>query len=85
MDKETALSMTGRKKYDLIFIDVEFLRKSNNKDEHRESIQRFWENSPESHIISMASKNDIREAVQSLREGATDYLTIESGEIKACG
>jgi DNA-binding NtrC family response regulator len=84
LDKDAALEMFGKKRYDLMFIDVEILRESVPWNGYKVALQSFWRLYPTVQIIVMSSQEMIREAVKAVKEGASDYVTysINSEEIR---
>ena len=71
--KDVALAILRKKRYDLIFIDLEILRESGS--EYKTALQPFWHLFPTAEIIVMFSQEMIREAVKVVKAGANNYLT----------
>lgn len=82
--KESALERLNRKRYDVIFIDIEILRGSSPGGGYNESLQKFWHLFPTIQVIVMCSQEGIREAVKAVKVGASDYLTypLNAEEVK---
>jgi len=74
-DKDAALEMLHKERYDFIFIDVEILRESSPDNGYKAALQPFWPLYPTIEIIVMSSQELIREAVKAVKAGASDYLT----------
>jgi DNA-binding NtrC family response regulator len=74
-DKDAALEMLHKERYDFIFVDVEILRESSPDNGYKAALQSFWHLYPTSEIIVMSSQDLIREAVKAVKAGASDYLT----------
>ena len=74
-DKNAALKMLHKDRYDFIFIDVEILRESSPDNGYKAALQPFWHLYPTIEIIVMSSQELIREAVKAVKAGASDYLT----------
>jgi DNA-binding NtrC family response regulator len=73
-----------KNRYDLIFIDIEFLSKETDGLNYNKALQPFWELYPSVEIIVMSMQDKIREAVKAVKAGARDYLTypISQEEVK---
>ena len=74
-DKDAALEMLHKERYDFIFMDVEILRESSPDNGYKAALQPFWHLYPTIEIIVMSSQKLIREAVKAVKAGASDYLT----------
>jgi len=74
-DKDAALKMLHKERYDFIFIDMEILRESSPDNGYKAALQPFWHLYPAIEIIVMSSQELIREAVKAVKAGASDYLT----------
>ncbi len=81
---EAALASLHKKRFDLVFIDLEILRGSVQDNSYKESLQLFWQLYPTIEIIIMTGKEMIRDAVKALKAGASDYITypVSPEEIK---
>ena len=73
--KDGCLAMFRKKKYEFLFVDVEFLRESTQDSNYRVSLQLFWYVYPAAVVIVMSSQEMIREAVMAVKSGASNYLT----------
>jgi len=82
--KQEALTELLKRRYDFIFIDLEILKESVEENGYKEAMQPFWRLYPTIEIIVMSSKDRIREAVNAVKEGASDYLLfpIQSDEVE---
>jgi len=79
-----SLELLKKTRFDLLFIDIEILRDSVKGDGYKESLQPFWQLYPTIEIIVMSSQEMIREAVNAVKMGASNYLTypITPEEVK---
>lgn len=83
--KKVALNMINQKRYDLIFIDIEYLKSgAPKKNAYKSALQNFWHIYPSIEIIVMAPQEMIRDAVMAVKAGASNYLThpINEEEVK---
>jgi len=69
---------------DLIFIDIELLSVSDDKDGPIQGLQLIWKACASSEVVVMSSKDRIREAVRAVKAGARDYIThpVQPAEAK---
>jgi DNA-binding NtrC family response regulator len=83
-DKDAALDILRKTRYDFIFIDVEILKESVPENEHKLALRSFWRLFPTIEIIVMSSQELIREAVMAVKAGASNYITypINPEEVK---
>jgi len=83
-NKDAAMEMLRKKRYDFLFIDVEILRETAPGNGYKSSLQLFWHVYPTIEIIVMSSQEMIREAVMAVKAGASNYLTypINPDEVK---
>ena len=85
--KEACFDPLRKKRYEFVFIDVEFLQGPtlpNGHHDYKTALQPFWHEFPSAEIIVMASQALIREAVMAVKAGASNYVTypISPEEIK---
>jgi DNA-binding NtrC family response regulator len=73
--KEICLEVFRKKRFEFLFIDVEFLCESRPSCNYKTAMQPFWLAYPSVHIVVMSSQEMIREAVKAVKAGAGDYLT----------
>jgi DNA-binding NtrC family response regulator len=73
--KDGCLEVFRKKRYEFMFIDVEFLRRSMLDNNYKTALQPFWHAYPTAQIIAMSSQEMIREAVMAVKAGASNYLT----------
>ncbi len=66
----------GKKRYDLIFIDIEILFRSTQGADYTDVLQKFKQLCPTIDIVVMARPDMIRETVKAVKAGASDYLTL---------
>ena len=72
--KESALETLKRRRYDVIFIDIEILQGSSPGGGYNESLEEFWHLFQTIQVIVMCSQEGIREAVKAVKAGAIDYI-----------
>jgi DNA-binding NtrC family response regulator len=84
MNADAALDTLKKRRYDLIFVDLEILRRSASGNGYKAAMESFWHLYPTIEIIVMSSQEMIREAVMAVKAGASDYLTypINPDEVK---
>jgi DNA-binding NtrC family response regulator len=79
-DPGTCLRMFRRKRYEFSFIDISFLSPNasstnHNHTDYKKALEPFWEMYPSANIIVLAAQKELRQAVQAVKAGASDYLT----------
>ncbi|NNK84510.1 MAG: sigma-54-dependent Fis family transcriptional regulator, partial [Desulfobacterales bacterium] len=81
---DQATGVLQKKRYDLIFIDIEILNQNVSGFDYKAGLRPFWELCPSIEIIVMSSPEQIRETVKAVKAGARDYLTypISPEEVK---
>jgi len=82
-----SLEEIRKKRYEFIFIDILFLRGAeaeNGLVDYGKRLQPFWQVFPTAEIIVMSSQDMIREVVNAVKAGASNYLTypINPDEVK---
>jgi DNA-binding NtrC family response regulator len=84
VNADAALDTLKKRRYDLIFVDLEILRRSASGNGYKAAMESFWHLYPTIEIIVMSSQEMIREAVMAVKAGASDYLTypINPDEVK---
>jgi len=84
LNADAALDTLRKRRYDLIFVDLEILRGSASGNGYKAAMEPFWHVYPTIEIIVMSSQEMIREAVMAVKAGASDYLTypINPDEVK---
>ncbi len=82
--KTAALELLQKKRFDLVFIDLNALNGTDPDVNYRESLMPFWRLHPSVEIIVMAPQEMIRNAVKAVKSGANDYLTypLDAEELK---
>jgi DNA-binding NtrC family response regulator len=83
-EKSDALKLLQKKRYDLVFIDLNLLNNKDSDENYRELLMPFWQILPSVEIVVMASQQMIRNAVQAVKAGANDYLTypLDAEEVR---
>lgn len=84
MGKQEALEKLQKRRYDFLFIDLEKLKESVEENGYKAAMQPLWNLYPTLEIIVMSSQDKTREAVNAVKEGASDYLIypVKQDEIK---
>jgi DNA-binding NtrC family response regulator len=79
-----ALELFQRRRFDLIFIDLDVLNNQDSEENDKESLKPFWQLYPSAEIIVMTRPDNIRKAVSAVKAGADDYLTypLDAEELK---
>ncbi|MGD9226711.1 MAG: sigma-54-dependent Fis family transcriptional regulator, partial [Desulfobacterales bacterium] len=72
--KQQALDLLLKKRFDLVFIELNILTASVPDENYKEALQPFWQTYPTIEIIVMAPQSHIRKAVRAVKDGASDYL-----------
>ena len=80
----SSLSQFGKKQFEFLFIDLDFLDDSVGHQPAQSFLQPFLDLRPEADIIILTETSRIRESVKLVKSGACDYLTypIDSAEVK---
>ena len=83
-DKQNALEVLQKNRYDIVFIDLTILLQSAREKDYTACLQPFKQLYPSIEIIVMSRQDMIRKAVRIVRAGASDYLTypIDPEEVK---
>lgn len=73
-----------KKRYEFLFIDIEIFKNSKNEIDYKNQLLPFWRITPDVDIIVLSSPEMIREAVNAVKAGASNYLTypLNPEEIK---
>ncbi|MBU0995127.1 MAG: sigma-54 dependent transcriptional regulator [Proteobacteria bacterium] len=85
LEKKHVFRLLHDKRYDLLFIDIEFLKDQGKKNTgYKKILQEFWHLCPSMEIVVMTSQEMIRDAVMAVKAGAGNYLTypVNPEEIK---
>jgi len=71
-----ALSILNTHRYEFLFVDMEILRHTAlaNASGYKAVLQPFWLRHPSLDIVVMTSQEMLREAVSTVKQGASDYL-----------
>ena len=82
--KQQALEVLSKKRYDLVFIELELLLAAMPDENYKEALQPFWSLFPTIKIIIIAPQGQIQKAVRAVRAGASDYLAfpVDTEEVK---
>jgi len=73
--KENCIDLFRVKRYDFLFVDIDFLRSADSDNEYKKQLQQYWRIFPDSEIIVLTSPYTIRDAVNAVKAGASNYLT----------
>jgi len=81
---QSSEELFAKKRYEFLFIDIEILKSSNKDVDYKNQFLPFWRNSLDVDIIVLSSPEMIREAVNAVKSGASNYLTypLNPEEIK---
>jgi DNA-binding NtrC family response regulator len=71
-----ALEMLQGKRYDFIFIDLDLISDGTPLNNYSKALQPFWNIYPLVQILVITEKDRIPEAVQAVKAGASDYVTL---------
>jgi DNA-binding NtrC family response regulator len=83
-NQREALDELKKRRYDFVLIDLEKLKKSVEENGYKASMQPFWRIYPTLEIIVISPRENIREAVNAVKAGASDYLVypVKGDEVK---
>ncbi|MGA1867331.1 MAG: sigma 54-interacting transcriptional regulator [bacterium] len=86
-DKILCYEMAQKKPYDYIFIEITYLQdtsQGNGRINYRAQLQSLWRSFPSVEIIVISSQEMIREIMNAVKAGASNYLTypINPEEVK---
>jgi len=83
-DRVTCFQYFRKKRYEFLFIDIDFLDNGSTDRDYKEQLQPFWAAFPSTEIIILADSSRIRQAVRAVRSGASDYLTypVDRAEVR---
>jgi len=83
LDKDHALEILKKKRFDFIFIDIDLMGSLPANDDSS-PLQPFWHLYPTVEIIIMAPQEKIRDAVMAVKAGASNYVTypLNAEEVK---
>jgi DNA-binding NtrC family response regulator len=72
-----ALRLLSEKRYDLLFIDIDFLKTRGERSPgYKKIFQKFWRLTPSLEIVVLSPPERIRDAVMAVKAGASNYLTL---------
>ncbi|MGD9302470.1 MAG: sigma 54-interacting transcriptional regulator, partial [Desulfobacterales bacterium] len=79
-----ALHLHRQSSFDVIFSDLKLLRDTSQAGTISEALQLFKEMNPQAEILILSSKDFIRDTVNAVKAGASDYLTypIDPAEVQ---
>jgi DNA-binding NtrC family response regulator len=75
-DKKSCFVLYAQKKYDYLFIDLSFLKTMGDHTDYKRELKNFWQIYPDTDIIVLTKSQAIRDAVEAVKAGASDYLTL---------
>ncbi|MDP8214418.1 MAG: sigma-54 dependent transcriptional regulator [Candidatus Euphemobacter frigidus] len=76
-DRNVCWEIFNQRRYEFVFIDIDFLRREKNAlsfNDYKQAFQPFWQKFPSVPIIVLAPQAAIREAVNAVKAGASNYL-----------
>jgi DNA-binding NtrC family response regulator len=74
--KEAAIEIFSSNQIEFLFIEIDFILPTNKEDSIKSQLQPFWRISPDCEIIILTPDVHLREAVQAVKAGASNYLTL---------
>lgn len=75
-NRAAALEILARKRYDLMFIDLDLLTENDSQGNSvKTALGAFWKLYPSISVVVMTAPDRIREAVAAVKAGASDFLT----------
>ena len=76
-DPISSLRVFASKRCEFVFIDISLLsdKGENGQPNYKTQLQPFWNLNPASHLVVLARTDQIRQAVNAVKAGASDYLT----------
>lgn len=82
--RDAALRTLNAGRCDFVFIDLAILHETWPVSNYKTALQQFWHLYPSIRIIVMSSQEKIRDAVMTVKAGASNYLTypISSDEVR---
>ncbi len=82
--KQQALELLLKRRYDLVFIDLDILSEEVHNENYKEAMRPFRQMYPAIEIVVMAPRDRIRKAIEAVKAGASDYLPcpIDPQEVK---
>ncbi len=72
---EETVDLFQRKRYDFVFIDIDLLKSLKTENDYKNQLQLFWRINSDVEIIVLALPQQIRDAVNAVKAGASNYLT----------
>ena len=69
------MDMFRSRRYDFVFVDLEFLQIPGTKSDYKKIFQPFWDVYPAVTLVILVPSDLIREAVTAVKAGASNYLT----------
>lgn len=72
---ESCMSVFGRKRYEITFIDIELLLDCSEAKQPDKAVESFIKIFPTAQIVVLAPTDRISEAVEAVKAGATEYMT----------
>jgi len=81
---EKALILNRTMPFDLVFADLHCIKAASVTSDYADAATLFQKTNPLIEFVVLTSKDSVREAVQAVKAGASDYLTypVDSAEIK---
>jgi DNA-binding NtrC family response regulator len=83
-NRTEALELLQKRRFDLVFIDLDVLNNQDSEENYNASLKPFWQLYPSIEIIVMTRQDKIRKAVNAVKAGAGDYITypLDAEELK---
>lgn len=71
---EACVQKFHKKRYEILFIDVRLLASLIKNENFKDALHVFWDIFPTMEIVVMSEMDYLREAVQAVKAGASDYI-----------
>lgn len=72
---KSSLEIFATQKFDFLFIEFSFFKSSDQAANYKIQLKPYWRIFPDTEIIILTSQHSIRETVDIVKSGASDYLT----------
>jgi len=72
---QSSEELFAKRRYEFLFIDIEILKNSKTDVDYKNQFLPFWRISPDVDIIVLSFPEMIRDAVNAVKAGASNYLT----------
>lgn len=73
---DDVLQSFAGKRYDFLLIELSYLSKTSSVQDYKSAIRPFWQIFPDTDIIVLAEDSKVRDAVDAVKAGVSDFLTL---------